>query len=761
MDDDEKSKIGLAKAQSTQIYATIGIINEDAFREGVVNQLIEDGTYPGLDDAIEEYGSEPEEPEDTGGYVPGQPGGQPGGGAAPPPKTAKPAVGAKLGDYDPDEPRDPRGKWTAGGGGGGAAAEGAHPGHGYSKGAHVVNGVIHTTDVNDAVRALYEGRKVFLNQPREVATLLGKLADVAKEMEKLGAKKKNFNLCDASVEGTNLFCAESKGIKRVKMPQISDPKAFQDYLKKQGVKFENVDEYADHLRATQNELKGAQVGGIMKAMREGKVKEDRIMVSHDNYVLDGHHRWAATVGIDSENNKLGDIKMPVARADIGIIALYLQAEKFTGGAGHKGVSDRRPWHWFDYSPDQPRGVSVPGTTPGSFAPSSGGAGAGTSEATAEEGYKTGLSKMRRRWAYLDKQLFQYNDMDPKDSLVKKLVTEQISLSAQIHTLQMERSTTERQGDPVRDVVVVGAGPAGIQAGIYGGSEGLNTLVVEASSEAGGQAGASSRIENLMGFPTGVSGAKLAKDGVEQAQRLGAEIRLNRQVAGLIYNPETGLKTLKFADGSTLESKAVIIAGGVQFNQVKIPGSDSPDVVYGSSSKLKKRVGDGDAIIVGGANSAGQAAMDTAISSRHVTLLARSGLGAMSNYLKDQIEAHPRITVKHDEIIEIRKDDDGRMTGAVLKDGTILPAKGVLYAIGSLPFTNWVSSSAIERDEKGFIKTGGVGREHLETNIPGVFAAGDVRSGSVKRVVTAGADGAAAISMVHGYLEKMPKPRKAA
>jgi hypothetical protein len=346
MDDDEKSKIGLAKAQSTQIYATIGLINEDAFREGVVNQLIEDGTYPGLDDAIEEYGSEPEEPEDTGGYVPGQPGGQPPpGGAAPPPKTAKPAVGAKLGDFDPDELRDPQGKWTSGSGGGGAAegaaAEGTHPGKGYSKQAKVVNGVIQTSNVNDAVRALYEGRKVKLDQPRQVSTLLGKLASVAKEMEKLGAKAHNFNLCDVSVSGSNLFCAESKGIPRVKMPQLPDAKAFQDYLQKTGVGVTSTDEFASHLRATQDELNGSKVGGMMKAMREGKVKDERLIVSRDNYVVDGHHRWAATVGLDSENNKLGDIKMPVARVDMDIIPLLGAAEKFTGGAGHKGVGDRR------------------------------------------------------------------------------------------------------------------------------------------------------------------------------------------------------------------------------------------------------------------------------------------------------------------------------------------------------------------------------------------------------------------------------------
>jgi thioredoxin reductase len=482
---------------------------------------------------------------------------------------------------------------------------------------------------------------------------------------------------------------------------------------------------------------------------------DRIIVSEDNYVLDGHHRWAATVGLDSENNKLGEIKMPVARADIGIIALYLQAEKFTGGKGHKGVDHWPwPWPWFDYSPDQPRGVSVPGTTPGSFAPLSGG---GHEEQQTQMEQQS--VKLRRRWAYLDKQLFNYPDNDPKDPVVRKLVDEQLKITKQMNELNFERGS--EKGDPVRDLIVIGGGIAGIQAAIYGGSEHLNTLLVEATPETGGQAGSSSRIENFIGFPTGVSGRQLAEDGIKQAQRLGAEIRTNRQVAGLSYDEKTDLKTVTFSDGSRLQSRGVIVAGGVQFKQVDIPGSDSPDVIYGSSARLKERVRDGDAIIVGGANSAGQAAMDTAKTSRKVTLLVRSGLAAsMSGYLKDQIESHPRITVKRGEISEIRTDADRRVSAAVLKDGTVIPTKGVLYAIGSMPFTDWISNSTIERDEKGFIKTGGAGREHLETNIPGVFAAGDVRSGSTKRIVSAAGDGGVAVAMLHGYLDRVAKKRAA-
>jgi uncharacterized protein len=544
--EDEKAKNALAKAQTTQIYATIGIINEDAFREGVVNQLIEDGTYPGLDDAIEEFGAEPEEPVDpTGGF-------DPSGAPAP-------------------------------------------------------------------------GQPAAFGKPKPKPDM---------EQQHAGAK------------------------------------------------------------------------GTKKAAKDAK----------------------------------------------------------------------RPFGAKDYSPDQPRGVTTEGTNAGSFAPAEGGGGGGTEGGggatggdvpESAKGISEGvagmarLDQLRKQWAYVDKQLFQYTDQGPKDPVVKKLVSAQIGITTKIHELRLATPAIESAGLPghVRDVVVVGSGPSGISAGIYGGSEGLNTLIVEGKSEIGGQAAASSRIENVMGFPVGTSGAKLATDGIEQAKRLGAEVQMNKQVTGLSYDEKTGLKTLKFADGSSVQSRAVVIAGGVQFNHVKIPGSDSPDVVYGSSGKLKERVGDGNALIVGGANSAGQAAMDTAISARHVTLVARNGIDNMSDYLVKQISSHPRISVVKDEVTEIRHGTDGRMTGAVLKDGSVLPAQGILYAIGSKPRTDW--ASGVERNEKGFIKVGGAGRANLETNIPGVYAAGDVREGAIARVITAAADGAAAISMVHGHLDTLKKTKAAA
>lgn len=227
--------------------------------------------------------------------------------------------------YDPNEPRD-RGKWTTGGGGA------TSPGHGYSVDAHLRHGIIYTSNVHDAVRALYENRKVELDQPREVATMLNELGQVSKTFIQLGKDAPNFNLCNVSVADTNLFCAQSQGIARIQMPQLTDPKKFREYLESKGVKVTNEKEKASHLRASQNELVGAKVAAIAHKMETGKLdpKDDRLFISRDNYIVDGHHRWAGAIGLDAMNNKFGDIKMKVARVDMNIIPLLKEANKFSG-----------------------------------------------------------------------------------------------------------------------------------------------------------------------------------------------------------------------------------------------------------------------------------------------------------------------------------------------------------------------------------------------------------------------------------------------
>jgi HK97 family phage major capsid protein/HK97 family phage prohead protease len=251
----------------------------------------------------------------------------------PPPKEPKKA-------FDPSEPRDESGKWTDGGGDDGG---GEHPGEGYSKGAYVdKHGVIQTTKVADAQRALSENRKVNLDQPKKISTLIKALASEARKMIERGKEAPNFNLCNVSVAGTNLFCEQSKGIPRAQMPQLDEDqtKALIQHLKDKGYEVKKENEYASHLRATQDELSSAKVAKITE---KAKTKPDklakRLVISKDDYILDGHHHWATKLGLDAaDDNLTNDTKMRVSRVNIGIVQLLKEAEKFSGP--HKTVSDK-------------------------------------------------------------------------------------------------------------------------------------------------------------------------------------------------------------------------------------------------------------------------------------------------------------------------------------------------------------------------------------------------------------------------------------
>ena len=220
------------------------------------------------------------------------------------------------------------------------------------------DGVVHTDNVFDAVKALTNNKRVDLNQPKDVSVLLDKLQKTVRSLESLGVKAPNFNLCNVTVKGSNLFCVESKGIARIKMPQlkgspIEGSKAFTlpkdsrgevdstgyfvDYLKEKGLSMVTGEERADFLKATQNELNGVKVAGIADALRQGKLDVQSLIVSKDNYIIDGHHRWAATVAVDYEDNHPGDLKMPIVRVDAGIIQLLAEAKKFTKDFGLQPV----------------------------------------------------------------------------------------------------------------------------------------------------------------------------------------------------------------------------------------------------------------------------------------------------------------------------------------------------------------------------------------------------------------------------------------
>jgi len=324
-----------------------------------------------------------------------------------------------------------------------------------------------------------------------------------------------------------------------------------------------------------------------------------------------------------------------------------------------------------------------------------------------------------------------------------------------------------------DLVVVGGGPAGLGAAVYGASEGLRTLLVERQAT-GGQAGQSSRIENYLGFPDGVSGAQLTERARRQAARFGAEILTAREVAGLEVNGAA--RTVRFTDGSAVAAHSVILATGVSYRQLDAPGLaelTGCGVFYGSALTEAPSCSDQDVYVVGGANSAGQAAMYLARGCRSVTLLVRgeSLAASMSYYLIQQIEATPNISVRTRTVVEAAHGT-GRLEKLALRDvdsgeDELVDAQWLFVFIGAAPLTDWLDGTVL-RDEHGFIPAGpdmtGDGSPppgwepvrppyHLETSVPGVFVAGDARAASAKRVASAVGEGAMAVMLVHRYLEQ--------
>lgn len=317
-----------------------------------------------------------------------------------------------------------------------------------------------------------------------------------------------------------------------------------------------------------------------------------------------------------------------------------------------------------------------------------------------------------------------------------------------------------------DVVVVGAGPAGLAAGVYGASEGLRTLIVEASAP-GGQAGSSSRIENYLGFPEGLSGEELAKRAFLQAQRLGAEF-LTQSVTCI--RTENGYHIVQMADGSEVTCRVCLIATGVSYCKLDVPGAatlSGAGVYYGAAQTEALSCKDETVYIVGGANSAGQAAMHFSRYAERVHMLVRgeSLVKSMSKYLIDQIEATPNITVEAGtEVVGMSGDGHLQCLQLSTPNGPESRAASSLFIfIGAAPKTSWLPST-IATDNKGFILAGSdlkskspaswkLDREPylLETSLPGIFVAGDVRYNSVKRCASAVGEGSIAIQFVHQYL----------
>lgn len=324
-----------------------------------------------------------------------------------------------------------------------------------------------------------------------------------------------------------------------------------------------------------------------------------------------------------------------------------------------------------------------------------------------------------------------------------------------------------------DLVVIGGGPAGLGAAVYGASEGLRTVLVERSAT-GGQAGQSSRIENYLGFPDGVSGGQLTDRARRQATKFGAEILTAREVTGLEVNGAA--RTVRFSDGSAIAAHSVILATGVSYRQLEAPGADDltgRGVFYGSALTEAAGCQGHDVYIVGGANSAGQAAMYLARGAKSVTLLVRgSSLSAsMSHYLIEQIMDAPNISVRTGTVVEATHGSDHleQLTLRDIESGhtELVDAQWMFVFIGAAPLTDWLDGTVL-RDERGFIIAGpdltADGQPppdweldrppyHLETNVPGVFVAGDARAESAKRVASAVGEGAMAVMLVHRYLEQ--------
>ena len=329
------------------------------------------------------------------------------------------------------------------------------------------------------------------------------------------------------------------------------------------------------------------------------------------------------------------------------------------------------------------------------------------------------------------------------------------------------------GKPFYDLVIVGGGPAGLAAAVYGASEGLSTVMIERSAP-GGQAGSSSRIENYLGFPVGLSGDDLARRGVTQAKRFGVEILTPQEVVGVTIDEP--YRTVKLANGSEINCHALLLSTGVYWRRLTLPGCDrlTGRGIYYGAAKTEAMACQGEEIyVVGGANSAGQAAMYFSQYAAKVNMLVRgeSLTKSMSQYLIDQIEATDNIEVlTHTEVAEVRgeKSLEGltllkNKTGETEKVAT----KSLFIFIGAKPETEWLDG-VVAKDPRGFIYAGadlkkstnfkGWNRDRdpflLETSVPGIFVAGDVRHNSVKRVASGVGEGSIAIMFVHRYLAEV-------
>jgi len=316
--------------------------------------------------------------------------------------------------------------------------------------------------------------------------------------------------------------------------------------------------------------------------------------------------------------------------------------------------------------------------------------------------------------------------------------------------------------------VVGAGPAGLATAVYASSEGLKVVVLDCKAF-GGQAGASARIENYLGFPTGISGQALAGRAFVQAQKFGAEMLIPAQAQALDCSlaESDGELVVRLADGRRLRSRTVVVASGARYRRPAVPRLsefEGRGVWYWASALEAKMCAQTEVALVGGGNSAGQAAVFLSQHAAKVHILVRgeSLAASMSRYLIDRIDATPNIELRpHTELTQLHGDPDTGLAAVTWRDHRAereqqLPLRNVFLFVGAEPETNWLEGCGVKVDAHGFVLTGvsrdgGAQAAPLEASVPGVFAVGDVRSGSVKRVGGAIGEGAAAVAQIHQHL----------
>lgn len=366
--------------------------------------------------------------------------------------------------------------------------------------------------------------------------------------------------------------------------------------------------------------------------------------------------------------------------------------------------------------------------------------------------RTKSAALKSRWAKINNKLLQYID-DPKNPEAIALSKDMQGLVKELYRLDAEGDPNDWEGiglpGPVKDVLIVGAGPGGLAAAVMGGADGMNVSVIEAQETVGGQSKFSSRIENFPGFPIGVSGKELSEKMYEQARRIGAEVRTGLRATGLSYDKKTGMKTVKLSNGEEVQARSVVIAGGLEFRKLEFPGSDSNKVIYGDGEALEKSGKGKDVVVVGGSNGAAQAALGAARGARHVYVLSRSPIEkSMSAYQVTALQNHPKVTVVTGQQIG---SYDAKNEELTTDKGTKFPCHCLGLFIGSAAKSEWLPEE-VTRDDKGLVKV----NSNLETNMPGVFCVGDMKVGGIGRVGAAIGDGQVAERNVWQYFARRKK-----